>query len=532
MSRTYSKRSFSTLQAAVGCVLESLEQRRLLAGEGLSAIYYDNENLGAIRLKRTDPVVDFAFADGSPDAAVGADTFSARWTGLITPAFSETYTFHVNADDGARLYIENNLIIDNWGVGGPPAEQTGTFALTGATPVSIRLEYYEISANASVKLEWSSNSQTRQVIPQSALTADAGAPLVPQNLRVTDHSADTVTLAWDHAPDDVFTMGYNVYRNGVKVGPFTPDRVYTDVGLTPGTSYTYTVRALDGVNNLSGLSDPATVTTEAVDIFGVSAVFYDNPDFTTSRAKRVDRTLNADFGEDGPDPSVAPETWSGRWTGRLRPEFSETYTFITTSDDGVRLYINDALLIDNFTIHTATEDTVTKVLDSSKEYRIRVEFFDNFAGAEIKLEWQSASQPREVIPQGKLIRDRFTPIVLAPGLTSKTSSSVTINWPVGNDDVGIMNYSIFRDGVKVGQVRSNQPRTFTDTGLNPAQTYVYQVNCSDYYLNISALSGGLSVTTDAAAGAPAAASTPFSLTAITDGDQDEAEQSLAQLLVG
>lgn len=510
-------------------VVELLEQRKLLSGEGLSAIYYDNADLAAIRVKRTDTTVNFDWQEGSPDASIDADTFSARWVGLLTPTATETFTFYVTADDGVRLYIENNLVIDGWTTQGSGSERSGTFALTGATPVSIRLEYFEYTGSARVNLEWESTSQTRQIIPQAALSTDVGAPLQPTNLHVTDHTGDTVSLAWDHANDDTWTMGYNVYRNGTKVG-FTSTETFTDTSLANSTTYTYTVRALDGVNTLSSESDPATATTAAENIYGLSAVFYDNANFTTSKVKRVDRMLDANYGLNPPDPSVDPETWSGRWTARLKPAHSETYTFFTTSDDGVRFYINDALLIDNWTVHTATVNQATKVLDSSQEYRIRVEYFDQFNSAQIKLEWQSASQVRQVIPQGALTMDRFTPIVLAPGLTSKTTSSVTINWPVGNDDVGIMNYSIFRNGVKVGQVRNGEPRVFTDTGLAAGTTYVYQVNCSDFYLNLSALSGGLSVTTDAAAPASPAAASPFSLSLIGEQDDDAPGQSLAQQL--
>ena len=52
---------------------------------------------------------------------MSADTFSVRWTGQVQPQFGETYTFHVTADDGVRLWVRGQLLIDRWS----PANQIG-----------------------------------------------------------------------------------------------------------------------------------------------------------------------------------------------------------------------------------------------------------------------------------------------------------------------------------------------------------------------------------------------------------------------
>src|SRR6185503_3713165 len=74
-------------------------------GTGLNGEYYDNMNFTQRKLTRTDATVNFDWGSGSPNAAVGVDTFSVRWTGQVQPQFSETYTFYTRTDDGVRLWV-------------------------------------------------------------------------------------------------------------------------------------------------------------------------------------------------------------------------------------------------------------------------------------------------------------------------------------------------------------------------------------------------------------------------------------------
>ena len=73
-----------------------------------------------------------------------------------------------------------------------------------------------------------------------------------------------------------------------------------------------------------------------------------------------------------------------------------------SSDDGVRLYVNTHLLIDNWTPHGATEDTGAIELVGGKQYDINLVFFENGGYASIRLEWSSDCQEREIVPQSQL----------------------------------------------------------------------------------------------------------------------------------
>ncbi|HYF01501.1 MAG TPA: PA14 domain-containing protein, partial [Planctomycetota bacterium] len=167
---------------------------------GLRAEYFNNADLTSPVFTRTDAVVDFDWGSGSPDPAVGADTFSARWTGQVQPEYTQTYAFHATTDDGVRLWVNNVLIIDRW-VNQAPTTSTGSIALTAGQRYDLRMEYYENGGGAVAKLEWSSPSRTRQVIPQARLypvvlplpwvASDVGSPSLAGS---STHSGGTFTV--------------------------------------------------------------------------------------------------------------------------------------------------------------------------------------------------------------------------------------------------------------------------------------------------------------------------------------------------
>jgi acyl-CoA thioesterase I len=146
--------------------LEGLESRRLLAGTGLAAQYFNNDDFSAPVLTRTE-AINFDWQSGAPAASIGPDTFSVRWQGLIEPKVTGAHTFHFAADDGVRVWVDGSLIINAWY--GPAAEHSGSIALTAGKKVGIKIEFREISGTAHAKLEWSAPGLARQVVPASAL---------------------------------------------------------------------------------------------------------------------------------------------------------------------------------------------------------------------------------------------------------------------------------------------------------------------------------------------------------------------------
>ncbi|MEY3894928.1 MAG: hypothetical protein RLZZ214_447, partial [Verrucomicrobiota bacterium] len=84
------------------------------AGKGLIGEYFDNTDFTNPKLTRTDTAVNFDWGIGSPDALVGGDTFSARWSGLLLVPETGNYRFSTLNSDGVRLYVNGVLVLDQY----------------------------------------------------------------------------------------------------------------------------------------------------------------------------------------------------------------------------------------------------------------------------------------------------------------------------------------------------------------------------------------------------------------------------------
>ncbi len=138
-------------------------------GTGLTGNYYDNTDFTGTRVTRRDPRIDFGWGVYSPDPALEADYFSARWTGQIQAQYTQDYTFYARTDDGVRVWINNQLVIDNWVDQSPTEVSSSPIRLTAGAKVPIRVEYLENTGGADAQLFWSSPSTPKQLVPQSQL---------------------------------------------------------------------------------------------------------------------------------------------------------------------------------------------------------------------------------------------------------------------------------------------------------------------------------------------------------------------------
>jgi hypothetical protein len=153
-------------QSAYGIVPQT---QLFVPGDGLAATYFDNSNLSGSSVSRVDSTVNFNWGAGSPDAAIGPDTFSARWTGQVQAIESGTYTFRTYTDDGVRLWVNGQEIINNW-TDHVPVHDSGTITLQAGERYDIILEYYDNSGDAIVQLDWLRPGKSAfEIIPKSKL---------------------------------------------------------------------------------------------------------------------------------------------------------------------------------------------------------------------------------------------------------------------------------------------------------------------------------------------------------------------------
>ncbi|MFO8006838.1 MAG: PA14 domain-containing protein, partial [Candidatus Brocadiia bacterium] len=447
----------------------------------------------------------------------GDTTPPAAPTGLAATAVSDTQ-IDLDWDDNTEPDLDSyNVYRDTVQIAtGVTVSNYSDTGLAASTQYCYTVTAVDTSANESA--DSNQDCATTQ--------ADTTAPAAPTNLTAT--AGDTqVSLDWDDNTEPDLD-GYYVYRDTSSGGPYTQIATvygasnHTDTGLTNGTTYYYVVTAFDTSANESGYSNEASATPQ-VGGDGLTGDYYDNMDFTNHALTRIDPTVNFDWGSGSPDPSMGADTFSVRWTGQVEPLYSETYTFYTTSDDGVRLWVDGQQIIDNWTDHASTEDSGTIALSAGTKYDIQLDYYENTGGAVIQLSWSSASQAKEIIPQSQLYSSGgdTTPPADPTGLSATAGDGqVSLNWD-DNTEGDLDSYNVYRDTASGGpytQIATGVATSdYTDTGVTNDTTYYYVVTAVDTSSNESGYSNEASATpTDST---PPGAPTNLSATA-GDGQVD------------
>ncbi len=137
---------------------------------GLIGKYYASQNFTNEVLSRIDSTVDFDWGQGSPSPAVPSEVFCVRWKGLVQPQFTQSYRFFTLTDDGVRLWVNGQLVVNQWH-NQPGTEWFGDISLTAGAWYPITMEYYEDLGGAQAHLSWQCTGQAKQIIPSGRLRA-------------------------------------------------------------------------------------------------------------------------------------------------------------------------------------------------------------------------------------------------------------------------------------------------------------------------------------------------------------------------
>jgi hypothetical protein len=176
-------------------VLDKSTNGNTPAGTGLKGDYFDNRDFTSLKLTRTDPTINFTWGTGSPSSSIGADTFSARWTGQIEAPATGTYTFITRSDDGVRLWVNGQQLVNNW-TNHSPTDNSGNIDLVAGQKYSIKLEYYENTGGAVSQLSWIYPGQTKQIIPQAYLYPISGIPNGTYKLTAKHSGRAATVIGW------------------------------------------------------------------------------------------------------------------------------------------------------------------------------------------------------------------------------------------------------------------------------------------------------------------------------------------------
>ena len=255
--------------------------------KGLLGTYFAGMNLDGASKTRVDGELQFDWGAGSPMSGIGADKFSVRWTGQITPPKSDTYTFYLTGDDGVRLWIDDKQIIGGWR-DQSSREYSAKVTLEGGKAYNIRVDYYENGGAAVAKLAWSSPSITKRIVPSDVL-----APRAPQGLATTFYKYDgkgnfgseiystissNIDFGWGAAAPNSFVPKdqYGVNWAGTVTAPTTGEYSFTTLSDDGVRLWVNNQKIIDAWNDHSARRDTGTIRLEAGKTYPITMTYYEN----------------------------------------------------------------------------------------------------------------------------------------------------------------------------------------------------------------------------------------------------------------
>lgn len=122
-------------------------------GDGLRGDYYAGLNFEHLVHTRRDPLIDFYWHGEQPASGVPAEEFTVRWTGWLVPPVTGHYVLHLAVDDGARVWLDNEPLLDEWR-GQPLGYYDVPVDLQAGRPYHLRLDYCQYSREATARLFW------------------------------------------------------------------------------------------------------------------------------------------------------------------------------------------------------------------------------------------------------------------------------------------------------------------------------------------------------------------------------------------
>jgi beta-glucosidase len=228
------------------------------SGAGLTGQYYSNTGMtGTPVLTRNDPNVNFLWGGQPPASGLPGNGWSVKWTGTLKPPTTGTYQFALTSDDGSRLFVNGQQVINNW-ADQPPTTKTGSVTLTAGQPVSIEVDYFQDGGGSQVSLGWQIPNQN---LHDEAVAAARAAQLAvvfvaggegeggdlnnidlsgDQNKLVTDvaaanpntvvvvNSGSAVTMPWAGAVKGIVENWYPGQVDGTAIAAL----LYGDVGFS------------------------------------------------------------------------------------------------------------------------------------------------------------------------------------------------------------------------------------------------------------------------------------------------------------
>ncbi len=384
---------------------------------GYTAEYLANQSLeGPPALTRTDGAIDFNWADGSPGAGVPADHFSARWTRSLSLEATGTHKFTVTSDDGFRLFVDGQVVLDKWGSLGETTHTANRELSAGSH--QIVLEYFEATGNAVARLTMEPTTEPPPPPPPpppGAFAAEYFDNITLTGPPVLSRSDAAIDFDWADGspgpgvPSNKFsarwtrtaTYAAGTYRfsvtgdDGIRVlvdgtqvvdGWFyqSPTTYTANVGLTAGQHtvvveyFEWSGGAVAKFTEEQTTEPPPPPPPPPPGAF--AAEYFNNITLTGPPVlSRSDPAIDFDWDGGSPGAGVPSNKFSARWT-RTATYAAGTYRFSVTGDDGIRVLVDGTRVVDGWFYQKPTTYSADLAL-SAGEHIVVVEYFEWSGGA-------------------------------------------------------------------------------------------------------------------------------------------------------
>jgi hypothetical protein len=363
--------------------------------------YFGNTTLnGSPLLVRNDRGIDFDWGEGAPAPGLPTDNFSVRWIRHLHFA-TGTHRFFVEVDDGVRLWVDGILMIDQWrdGIG----SYVGDIYVAEGTH-AVRMEMYEHAGGAKARMWWAAQEGFPEWKGQYfANRRLAGDPVVVRNDASIDFNwgagapaaglpADDFSVRWTQKLH--YSAGH--YRFTVEVddgarlwvdGILVIDQWRDGVG-----SYSGDIYLVEGQHRVQMEMYERTGGAMARLLWARQEGFPEwKGEYFANRKLagepalvRNDLKIDFNWGAGAPAPGLPADNFGVRWTRQIHFPVG-TYRFRVAVDDGVRLWLDDQLVIDQW--HDGIGSYSGGVYLAEGQHQVRMEMYEHTGDAKARLWW-------------------------------------------------------------------------------------------------------------------------------------------------
>ena len=488
--------------------------------------------------------LDYDWANGSPvvnSESMGSDDFSVIWNGFITPtkvdaSKPDTYYFRTTSSDGSRVYINSDLVVDNWGTHSTQQATSNPVTLTENEPYPIRVEYFEATGQASIKLEWKRPGGTWEVIKGSddpgydPNIANSGNPAALNTCVAKPEFGDfpmqlnqaAAVCGSDYeihlhfsseVPQLLLTTAdattFAVTQNGIN------NTVVSMEHLDPSQQNIVVLKTQDplvagALHEVTALGQTINFFNPAKDGRGLQQLFWDQIEsgskvpgayFTGATQSRIwqprlFKTIDESI------PGIGADDFSARFSGVFKaPKAYDGYKFRVTvnEDQGFRFWAGGILWLDNWESPTSMDsgpvvyefDATDKIsLTQGQQLPVRMDLWEGKEDTEFKVEvymptgggsygWRPLSSQYLQTCQGSLNQvETLTPFCDAPNKVLLTFRDPIVTDSEKSEATNLSRYIVnggaFAPTLAATTSHSRQVELTLDTALNAQATHTIE----------------------------------------------------------